>query len=270
MSERPPQSPPSPAATTVDRFLGGRLAIEQPASGRHRAGLDAILLAATVAEDATGVLVDLGAGVGTAGLAAATRAPGLKVRLAERDPEALAAATANIVRNRLESRAEVVAVDLLTAAKLREAAVARESADHVICNPPYYAPRAVRASPSARAEAHVLAGGGLADWLRVAAATLVPHGRLSLIFEGTGLAEILSGLAGRFGAASILPVHPRADAPAHRLIVTAIKGSRARPVVLPGLVLHPAGSNAYLAEADAVLRGDAGLRGGRGDLTERG
>ncbi len=257
--------PPDPAATSLDRFLDGRLVVAQPAKGHHRAGLDAILLAATVPEAAEGLLVDLGAGVGTAGLAVALRAPRLAVRLAERDAKALRLAEANIERNHLAGRVETVAVDLLGPAKAREAVLRRESATHVICNPPYFAPRAVRASPSARAGAHVLAEGGLDAWLRVAAATLVPHGRLSLIFEGGGLGEILGALAGRFGAAAIRPVHPRAEAPAHRLIVTATKGSRARPLVLPGLVLHPAGSNAYLAEADSVLRGRAGL--GCGDLT---
>lgn len=253
------------AATTLDRFLDGRLTIEQPAKGRHRAGLDAVLLAAAVPPSAEGLLVDLGAGVGTAGLAAATRAPGLAVRLAERDDEALRLAALNIARNGLADRVEAVAVDLLGPAKAREAALGREGAAHVICNPPFFGAREVRPSPTARAEAHVLAVGGLDDWLRVAAATLRPRGRLALIFKGDGLAEILAGLAGRFGAAAITPIHPRDDAPAHRLLVTAIKGSRGAPHVLPGLVLHPAGSNAYLPRAEAVLRGRAGL--GDADLS---
>ena len=257
-------------ATTLDRFLDGRLTIEQPAAGRHRAGLDAVLLAATMPADASGLLVDLGAGVGTAGLAAALAAPGLTVRLAERDPEALRLAARNVAANGLEARVEPIAVDLLGPAKAREAILPRECATHVICNPPFYAAAAVRASPRAdRAAAHVLGAGGLDDWLRVAAATLAPHGALALIFRGDGLAEVLAALTGRFGAVSVLPVHPRAEDPAHRLIVGAIKGSRARPRVLPGLVLHPPGSNAYLGPAEAVLRG-ARLSWARTDLTAAG
>lgn len=267
-SEAPSPAPPS--ATTIDRFLDGRLLVEQPARGRHRAGHDAILLAATIEATASGRLVDLGAGVGTAGLAAALRAPGLTVGLAENDPECLRLAATNIAANALAGRVEAVAVDLLGRAKAREAALPRESADHVLCNPPFYAAGSVRASPrEPRAAAHVLAGGGLEDWIRVAAATLRAHGRLALIFAGDGLAEILAALAGRFGAATILPVHPREDAPAHRLIVTAIKGSRARARILPGLVLHPPGSNAHLPRADAILRGRAGLDLGRDDLSGR-
>ncbi len=243
--------------TTLDRFLDGRLLLEQPVKGHHRAGLDAMLLAACVPETAEGVVVDLGAGIGTAGLAVAVRAPGVRVRLAERDPHALALARANVARAEdIAARLELVEVDVLRRGPERDALLPRESADVVICNPPYFAPREVRASPSpARAGAHVLGEGGLDDWARVAAATLRPHGRLALIFKGDGLAEILAACAGRFGAVALRPIHPRAEAPAHRLLVTAVKGSRARPSILPGLVLHPAEGNTYLAEADAVLRG---------------
>lgn len=252
----------SEAATTLDRFLDGRLSLEQPARGRHRAGLDAVLLAALVPAAAGGRLVDLGAGVGAAGLAAAVRAPGLRVVLAERDPEAARLARANAERpaNGVADRVEVVEVDLLRRGAARDAALPRESFDRVVVNPPFFAPSEVRASPhDARAAAHVFADGALGDWLRVAASVLAPKGRLHLIFRGDGLAEILAALAGRFGDARIRPVHPRADAPAHRLLVSAVKGSRARPSLLPGLILHPADSDLYLPEADAVLRGRADL-----------
>ncbi|NLH82320.1 MAG: methyltransferase, partial [Phyllobacteriaceae bacterium] len=236
-----------------------------PARGRHRAGLDAILLAATVPTTARGRLVDLGAGVGTAGLAVAARVPGVAVTLAERDGEAVRLARANAARPEnagFGGRVAVVEVDLLRRGAARDAALPRESFDHAIVNPPFYAPREVRASPNtARAEAHVLADGDLDAWLRVAASVLAPKGRLHLIFRGDGLSEILAACAGRFGDVALRPVHPRADAPAHRLLVTATKGSRARPSLLPGVVLHPAGSDLYLPAADAILRGRADLSG---------
>jgi len=250
------------AATTLDLFLDGRLVVEQPARGRHRAGLDAVLLAALVPAAATGRLVDLGAGVGTAGLAVAARVPGVRVTLAERDGAAATLARANAARpeNAVEGRVEVVEVDVLRRGAARDAVLPRESFDHVIVNPPFFAPSDVRASPHrARADAHVFAEGTLDDWLRVAASVLVPKGRLHLIFRGDGLAEILAACAGRFGDVAVRPVHPRADAPANRLLASAVKGSRARPSVLPGLVLHPPGSDLYRPEADAILRGRADL-----------
>ena len=61
---------------TDDGVLGGRLKLLQPRRG-HRFGHDAILLAAAVAAEPGEHTVDLGAGVGAAGLALAQRVPGL-------------------------------------------------------------------------------------------------------------------------------------------------------------------------------------------------
>jgi tRNA1(Val) A37 N6-methylase TrmN6 len=47
-----------------------------------------------------------------------------------------------------------------------------------------------------------------------------------------------------------MPVHPRKDAPAIRVLVGAVKGAKAPFRLLPGLNLE---------EADAVLRGERAL-----------
>lgn len=251
-------------ATTLDAFLDGRLRIEQPERGAHRAGLDAVLLGSAVPTGAVGHLVDLGAGVGTAGLAAAVRSPELDVSLVERD--SVMAELARINADRLTAGGHrgvirVVVTDVTGRARDRETAgLTRESADHVILNPPFFAPRTVRASPHAdKAGAHVLPDGSLDAWIRTAAAVARPGGRMALIFRGDAIEAILAALKGRFGGVAIVPIHPRAAEPAHRLIVTAIKGSRAAPAVMPGLVLHPDGANSYIEPADSILRGRRGL-----------
>src|SRR5229473_3780911 len=73
-------------AFTDDAVLGGRLRLRQPARG-HRVGHDAILLAAACPARAGERVVDLGAGVGAAGLALAARVPDATVTLVEIDPE---------------------------------------------------------------------------------------------------------------------------------------------------------------------------------------
>src|SRR5215831_14784539 len=83
---------------TDDAALGGRLRLRQPARG-HRFGHDAILLAAATPAAAGEVAIDLGAGVGAAGLALAQRVAGLAVRLVEIDP-ALAALAGSISTSR--------------------------------------------------------------------------------------------------------------------------------------------------------------------------
>ena len=56
------------ASLAYDRHfvLGGKVALHQQMGGAHKAGLDAVMLAASVQEDSTQKrIVDLGAGVGT-------------------------------------------------------------------------------------------------------------------------------------------------------------------------------------------------------------
>ena len=60
------------ASLSEDDFLGGKLRLKQPKRG-HRAGHDAVLLAAATPAKPGERVVDLGAGVGVAGLAVASR-----------------------------------------------------------------------------------------------------------------------------------------------------------------------------------------------------
>src|SRR5262249_55132255 len=94
--------PKSPAFTD-DAVLGGRLTLRQPTCG-HRFGHDAILLAASTPAAAGEVAVDLGAGVGAAGLALARRVDGLAVRLVEIAPELAELAHHNAERNGFAGR----------------------------------------------------------------------------------------------------------------------------------------------------------------------
>ena len=88
------------AETTDDAILGGRLRLVQQRRG-HRIGHDAVLLAAATGARSGDHVVDLGAGVGAAGLALAVRVPGVTVTLVERDPALAALSTENIERNGL-------------------------------------------------------------------------------------------------------------------------------------------------------------------------
>src|SRR5947208_15855934 len=73
-----------PREFTEDAFLGGQLRLRQPKSG-HRAGHDAMLLAASTPARSGDRVVAFGAGVGAAGLALARRVAGIELVLIDID-----------------------------------------------------------------------------------------------------------------------------------------------------------------------------------------
>lgn len=244
-------------ATTLDGFLDRRLVIRQPASGAHRAGLDAVLLAAAVPSTARGHLVDLGSGVGVAGLATAARLPDVRVTLVEIDPVAAALARANGAENDavIGDRATVVEGNALDAAGLAAAGLGTHSADVTILNPPFHPADRGRASPAAaRALAHLAGPDDLSRWLTAAARLTHPKGLMVMIHRADELARILAAIGTRFGSLEVLPIHPREGEPAHRLIVRGRPQGRAPLRLLPGFVLHEADGR-FRSAADAVLRG---------------
>jgi tRNA1(Val) A37 N6-methylase TrmN6 len=79
-----------------------------------------------------------------------------------------------------------------------------------------------------------------------------------MIQRAGALTALLPAFAGRFGDLALRPVHPRADTPAIRLLISGTKGSKAPLHVLPGLTLHEA-DGAATPLAAAVQRGEVTL-----------
>jgi tRNA1(Val) A37 N6-methylase TrmN6 len=232
-----------------DAVLGGRLRLRQPKRG-HRVGHDAILLAAATAARAGELAVELGAGVGAAGLALAWRVEGLNVTLVEIDAALCALATDNARLNRLDGRVKVLLADAGNAEALPQA-----NADRVLMNPPFNDPARQNVSPDPRRRlAHVGEPGLLPRWIMTAARLLKPHGALTMIWRADGLPEVLGALANEFGAVGVQPVLPRASASAIRVLLRAVKGETAERLDYPALVLND-GQGRPTAAAEAVLRG---------------
>ncbi len=65
---------------------------------------------------------------------------------------------------------------------------------------------------------------------------------------------VLVGLTSRFGALTVLPVHPRPGLPATRIIIQGRKGSRAPLVILPGMILNEADGHGFRPDVETILR----------------
>ena len=237
-----------------DAVLGGRLRLRQLQRG-HRVGHDAILLAAVCPARAGDRVVDLGAGVGAAGLAVAVRVTGTSVTLVEVEPTLASLAEANAELNGLAGRVRVLTLDVTAPARAFAAAgLAPESAMRVLMNPPFNDAGRQRVSPDRqRRLAHVAPRAALGTWVKTAARLLRPRGTLALIWRADGLQDVLAALAPAFGGAAVLPVYPKPQALAIRVLVRAVKGSRAPLALLPGLVLADEAARPH-PEAEAVLR----------------
>jgi tRNA1(Val) A37 N6-methylase TrmN6 len=222
---------------TEDAFLGGKLRLRQPKSG-HRAGHDAMLLAAATPARSGDRVVDLGAGVGAAGLAVAKRVAGIGLVLVEIDPALAALARGNAASNGIA--AETIVLDVTSAADTFAAAgLAPDSIDVVLMNPPFNDPSRHQTSPNkAREIAHVAAGTTLEGWVHAGRRMLRSGGVLTLIWRAEGLAEVLVALGRGFGSLTILPVHGDARSPAIRILVRAVKGGKAPVRILAALVLN--------------------------------
>ncbi|NOJ38295.1 tRNA1(Val) (adenine(37)-N6)-methyltransferase [Bradyrhizobium australiense] len=222
---------------TEDAFLGGQLRLKQLKSG-HRAGHDAVLLAAATAARSGDRVAEFGAGVGAAGLALAKRVAGIDLVLVEIDAVLAGLARANAEANAI--RADVIVLDVeADATVFAVAGLLPDSLDAVLMNPPFNDPARHRSSPdTARGIAHMATATTLSKWVHAARRFLKSKGALTLIWRADGIAEVLSALDHGFGSLQVLPVHGDARGPANRILIRATKGGRAPTQIHPALMLN--------------------------------
>lgn len=246
---------------TIDAFHRGRFHVMQPKGGGHRSGVDAMLLASLVVSDKPVRVADLGAGAGAAGLAVASRLERAEVVLVEKLPlmADYARRTLTLPENAfLADRAKVLEADATLTGKPRIAAgLEDEVYDHVIMNPPFNDAADRRTPHPLKAEAHAMTEGLFEAWIRTAGAIMKPGGQLSLIARPQSIAEIIQTCGKRFGGLEITALHPRPDESATRILVTAVKGSRARLTLRAPLFVHGADGHAFTPFVDDLNNGRA-------------
>ena len=238
-----------------DKFLGGRLRLLQPVKG-YRAATDPVLLAAACHAQPGESVLDLGCGAGAAALCLGLRVPGVQLAGLELQPDYADLARQNAQRNGISL--EVHEGDLAHVPK-----PLRHDLDHVIANPPYYAPGGSPSPIPGRARAMQVET-PLADWVSAASRRLRPGGWLTLICGADGLPQVLSAMGTKLGSAAVLPLAAREGRPALRIILQARKGGRAAfrllaPLVIHQGLAHDGDRESYTPEANAILRDGADL-----------
>ncbi len=237
---------------THDAFLGGRVRLWQPKRG-HRAGFESVLLGASVDAKVGERLIDLGAGVGTAGLCAAMRIGGVLVSLVERETGLSALSARNAEALVCSYRCHCVDATELPAV-LVEHGLLPESADHVICNPPFRsAGHGTRSPDGMKARAHSEPGDLLRHWLKTALMLARHGGTIAFVLPPELLSVVLGWAEGRMGAIRVLPIAHRPGLDAVRVIVKGVRSRRSPLVLRPFLCLTDK-DGAETEAARAVLR----------------
>lgn len=237
-----------PGYATDGTLLDGRVKFRQPAKG-YRVAIDPILLAAAVPAEADERVLDLGSGAGAAALCLATRVVDCRIDCLEaQDPLARLAAE-NVSANKLDRRIIVHVGDL----RRPPSDLPRNGFDHVMMNPPYVASNAADAPPDLSKRKATVDELGVEAWIEAALKFLKPRGRLTLIHRADRLDALIAALVPRTGELTMIPLWPRADEAARRVIVRARKGVKSPAQLLPGLVLHRQ-DGSFTPEAEAVLR----------------
>ncbi|WP_284391625.1 tRNA1(Val) (adenine(37)-N6)-methyltransferase [Devosia yakushimensis] len=219
-----------------------------------------MLLGAAVAEDCERLL-DLGSGVGTAAFVALAHAPACHGTLVEQNPEMAALARDNAATNGFAARTLVIEADVTAKGGDRKAAGLIENGyDSVIANPPFFeAGAGTLATTTGRAAARHMDAAALDLWVRTAATSAAANGEVIFIYPVESLAPLLAAFSQRFGGLTLLPLAPRPDAPANRVLLRGLKGSRAPLRMLASRALHDAEGRAFRPEFDAIFRGIARL-----------
>ncbi|WP_232222835.1 tRNA1(Val) (adenine(37)-N6)-methyltransferase [Sulfitobacter guttiformis] len=238
---------------TYDAFLGGLVHLWQPRTG-YRAGVDPVLLAASIPAVSGQRVLELGCGVGAAILCLGARVEGLVLTGVERE-----AVYAGLAMRNGGSSLEVVEADLAAL----PLTVRERQFDHVLANPPYWRRLASVATGDTLREAALGEQTPLYLWVQTAAKRLAPKGMLHLIHRAERLPELLAALPRDMGSIEVLPIAAREGRGAERIILRARKSGRAdfrlhTPLILHCGDLHIDGDQ-YTPKVRAALRAGAAL-----------
>lgn len=240
--------------------LGGQVRLAQIPDGL-RTSIDSVLLAAACPAKPGDHILDLGCGVGSAGLCILSRVPETQLIGIDIQDDHLEIARKNAALNNFAHNTKFLSNSVLDYVKYKNGSTTKPFFDHIICNPPYYETGTHKISPKikiATACDHTGSDAALKDWLDCAHRSLKNDGSLTIIHRAEQTDKIIQGLGKRFGAIEIIPLWPKSGQSAKRVIIRALKDRRSPAQIHPGLTLHEI-SGEYTTETENILRGGAAL-----------
>lgn len=233
--------------------LNKRLSLFQSEEGL-RTSTDSVLLAASCPVKEKQSILDLGCGVGSAGLCALARINNATLLGLDIQNDHILIAKENAALNKMNDRCSFLTHDIRKESNIG-------TFNHVICNPPYNKMGAHLPSPSdakALAMGHIDEDIDIQNWITFAWHHIQGQGSLTIIHDAGQTDTIIHALYSerggrRFGKVEIFPVFSKEKTPATRVIIRAWKHKKAGSILHQGIVMHEK-DGAYTDAAENILR----------------
>lgn len=224
--------------------LNGAVKLRQ-IDGGFKTSIDAVLLAAACPAKQGQSVLDMGCGVGSAGLCVMSRVQGATLKGIDIQDDHVECAGQNAELNGIIAAFEQGDIKTYKG----------ELFDHIICNPPYEDAGAHLVSPSdknAAARGHIDES-TLDEWVKCAFNNLKSGGSFTMIHKAEKIHRIIVALGKSFGATEIIPLWPKQGKEAKRVIVRTIKHRKTLARISSGLILHN-DDGTYTSETEKILR----------------
>ena len=242
---------------TENSFLDGKLSLFQPIKG-FRAGLDSVLLAASVNAQSGEKVLEIGSGIGTVLFCLMNRISGLEATGIEIMEEYHSLSLINAKRNKIN--ANLILGDFFTYENLK-----KKIFDQIFFNPPYYPVSNYKISGHKLLDiANIEHPGILKKMLNFALKRCKPYGYITLIHRPARISDILSILKNEAGDIKILPIVSSNSKNASRMIIRARKSAKGDTKLLNPLFLYKDSKKMgpkkkYTSEIQNILRNGHGL-----------
>lgn len=233
---------------TKDSIYQGQITFYQPQKG-YRIAVDPLLLAATANINPNQKILDLGAGCGAISLCIAHRFKNIdfSITAIENQKELLEICQKNITSNQFNNLIQTQECCVELATKFYPT----PAFDQVYINPPYYDSGKTSSAATKKASHHENIP--LNIWIKAAFALTKHKGYVTLIFDTKRLQDLLGEILNyQWGDIHILPISPRANQKAHRVILRLRKTVSSPMKILPALHLHETGKD-FTKKADLVI-----------------
>jgi tRNA1(Val) A37 N6-methylase TrmN6 len=232
-------------------LLRGKVKLLQPKVGFH-ASIDTVFLGAAALIKDRWLVLDVGCGVGSAGLCAWSRNKNISLVGIDFQQQLVDLALQNASLNNAVTHCRFFPGNIKT-----EKIIADNAFNSVMINPPYHALGTHTTSPKKiKAYSHGEDGSGviLQEWVKYAHRKLKNGGYLTVIHRADRLDHLITSLTHRrwFGSLIIYPLHSHAGEDARRVIIQARKERYAPSILKSGMVVHEA-DGSYTKDALRIL-----------------